>query len=270
MGLKTKIRLLLDPEKRLEASIRQKRRKCNEQRDFPLTAPALLERIDAGKFEAIRSQHAIADPGIRIEKYLEIETWLTTNIRRVLNVGLDLQPPKRILDLGSGAGYFLFICKQLGHDVIGLDLYDPNAAWYGDLLALFGVARVIRQIDPFIPLPDLGAPFDYVCAFMVCFNRHLTEKIWKIDEWRFFLDDLQMHLNPGAVVWFELNPDPNGLHYTPELQAFFESRGAIVDGKRLVWGIEKAAYRVLLDTARREAASLRKALAAAPAGPPIS
>jgi len=172
-------------------------------------------------------------------------------------------PKKRVLDLGSGAGYFLHICKRLGHDVLGLDMHDPNSAWYADMLQLLGVNRVMWRIDPFVKLPDLGPRFDYVTAFMVCFNRHIYEDKWKIEQWRFFLDDLQTHLNPGAIVWFELNPDLDGLHYTPELLAFFESRGAVVDGKRLVWGMDQTRYRVLLDLARLESAAVRKSAATA-------
>jgi len=259
MGLTGKIRRLLDPEQRLRASLEQQRRAANQQRAFPLTAEGLMRDLDHEKLEAIRSRYAIPNPGIRIEKYLDMEQWLATNIRRVLNIGLDYQPPVRVLDLGSGAGYFLHTCKRLGHDVLGLDMHDPGAAWYGELLELFGVRRVIWRIDPFVPLPDLGGPFDYVCSFMVCFNRHIYEDIWKVDQWRFFLDDLQARLKPGAIVWLELNPTPDGTHYTAELESFFKSRGAIVDGKRLVWGMDEMRYRVLLDLGRRETAAARKA-----------
>jgi len=262
MGLKGKIRLLLDPEKRLRRYYEQQRRKCNQRRSFVLTAEALLADIDREKLEAIRSRHAIPDPGIRIAKYLEMEKWLKTNVRRVLNLGLDFKAKKRVLDLGSGAGYFLHICKRLGHDVLGVDMHDPGAAWYGDMLELLGVQRVIWRIDPFVPLPDLGPRFDYVCAFMVCFNRHIYEDVWKIEEWRFFLDDLWTRLNPGAVVWFELNPGLNGAHYSPELKSYFESRGAIVDGKYLVWGLDQRHYRVLQQLSKQETATVRKAAAA--------
>jgi SAM-dependent methyltransferase len=259
MGITGKIRQLLDPEARFRAACEQQRRAHNQQRGFPLTPGALMADLDHSKLDAIRSQHSIPNPGIRIEKYLEMEKWLATNIRRVLNLGLDFQPPRRLLDLGSGAGYFLHVSKRVGHDVLGLDMHDPGAAWYVELLEIFGVRRVTWRIDPFVPLPDLGARFDYVTSFMVCFNRHIQPDIWKAEEWRFFLDDLWTRLNPGAVVWFELNPTPDGTHYTPELKTFFESRGAIVDGKRLVWGLTETQYHTLLDLARLESAAVRKA-----------
>jgi hypothetical protein len=61
------------------------------------------------------------------------------------------------------------------------------------------------------------------------------------------------------VVWFELNPRPSdGTHYSEALGDFFRSRGAIVDGKRLVWGMDEMRYRVLLDLARIETARQKK------------
>ena len=94
--------------------------------------------------------------------------------------------------------------------MLGLDLPDPTAGWYGEIFELFGVRRVISRINPFVPLPDMGPRFDYVCGFMVCFNRHASPEEWNIEEWRFFLDDLRTRLKPGAIVWLELNPGLNG------------------------------------------------------------
>jgi cyclopropane fatty-acyl-phospholipid synthase-like methyltransferase len=224
-----------------------------------LTPDGLLHDLDREKLESIRVRQGVYDPTVHADKYLvDVEKWLGTNIQRVLNLGLDLENGKRVLDLGSGPGYFLYICKRLGHDVLGLDILDPGFEWYADMFELFGMPkRVIWRIDPFVPLPDLGPPFDYVSAFMVCFNRHLEENAWKIEEWRFFLDDLWTHLKPGAVVWFQLNPGPNGAPYSPELQSYFESRGAIVDGKHVVWGMDKLQYRLLLKLARQEIAAIR-------------
>jgi len=262
MGLKRKIRTLLDPEKRLAASYETQRTKAAERRTFPLTPEGFFRDIDPAKLNDIRARHAIENPGIRVQKYLEFEKWFPVNIRRILDIGLDFRPSSRILDLGSGAGYFLHISKQLGHQVLGLDLHDPCAPWYGELFDLFGIKRVIWRIQPFVPLPDLGPRFDIVTAFMVCFNDHLGEHPWGVKEWTFFLDDLKTRTNPNPLIWFQLNPMADGTHTTPELAAFFESRGAIIDGKRVIWGLTPLEYRVLQQAARRTAKSLRIAEAA--------
>jgi len=259
MGLKTTLRTLLDPEKRLRNSLLNRRRVCNQRRPFPLTPEGILRGVDREKLESIRVRQRVYDPAARADKYLmDVDKWLGTNIERVLSLGLDLKSGKRVLDLGAGPGYFLHICKLLGHDVLGLDMLEPINVWYADMFELFSMPqRVIWRIDPFVPLPGLGPRFDYVCSFMVCFNRHLEECVWKVEEWRFFLDDLWTHLKPGAVVWFQLNPGVGGAHYTPDLQAFFESRGAIVDGKHLVWGMDELQYRLLLHLAKKETAAIR-------------
>ena len=261
MGLKQKIHALLDPEKRLSAQLRSQRQQAAEQRGFPLTATSMLECLDQEKLNAIIATIGSLNPGEHTVKYLDFEKWFTANIRRVLNIGLDFQRPKRILDLGSGAGYFLHTCKRLGHDVLGLDVNDPTATWYTRMFELYGIRRVITYIHRFKPLPDLGGRFDYVTAFMVCFNQHQSGNPWGIKEWGFFLDDLWQRLNPGAVVWFELNPALDGTHYSPELGRYFQQRGAIVDGKRIIWGISPLQYKVLLRLAELEAVAMRKAAA---------
>jgi len=229
--------------KYLAARYRARRDQAARQRAFSLTPQGILEGIDCEGLEKIRSQHAIPNPGIRIEKYLEMDKWLTVNVKRIFNLGLDFGPKKRILDLGSGAGYFLHISRRLGHGVLGLDIPDPE--WYGDITRLLGVPRVVQRINRCEPLPELGEPFDLVTGFMVCFNDHLGNPPWGVAEWQFFLDDLWTRLRPGAVVWFELNPGADGSHYTPELKRFFEERGAIVDRNRLVWGMESNHYLAL-------------------------
>ena len=229
--------------KTLASWYRLRRCQSARQRPFQLTPQSILNDIDAEGLEAIRSRHAIPNPGIRIEKYLEMEKWLSINVRRIFNLGLDICPRKRILDLGCGAGYFLHISKRLGHDMLGLDIPDP--AWYGDITGLLGVPRVVQRINPCEPLPDMGTRFDCVTGFMVCFNDHLAENPWGVEQWRFFLDDLQSRLNPGALVWFELNPGKDGTHYSPELKQFFEDRGAILDRNRLVWGMKTSRYLAL-------------------------
>jgi len=62
--------------------------------------------------------------------------------------------PKRVLDLGCGGGFFLFILKGLGHSVLGLDV--GLVSLFTELLELFGVPRVVWRIEAFEPLPDLG------------------------------------------------------------------------------------------------------------------
>jgi SAM-dependent methyltransferase len=192
----------------------------------------VIETIDAQGFGQIRQRYGVKGPSLDWPKFLDLERWVDINIRRICEIELDLARPKRILDLGCGAGYFLYIAQLLGHKGLGLDL--DQLPMFGDLTRLLGVRRVIWQIKAFEPLPDLGK-FDLITAFLICFNRHKQTNVWGMPEWEFFLDDLAKHLAPRGRVWLELNQEHDGTFYTPELKEFFQKRGAKIDRHKVIF-----------------------------------
>ena len=151
---------------------------------------------------------------------------MEANLQRIRDLELDIGRRRRVLDIGSGSGYFLYICKLLGHDAVGLDVDDMPM--FNQTIALLGVNRVVWRIQKFVPLPDLGKKFDLITAHMICFNNHKVPGLWGVPEWDFFLDDVSRFLAPGGRIWFELNREFDGTCYTPELKEFFEKRGAQV------------------------------------------
>jgi SAM-dependent methyltransferase len=200
---------------------------------FPLETKRVIETIDPASFEAIRQRYAIENPGADWPKYLDLNRWIEINIRRVREVELDLSRSKRILDLGCGAGYFIYIAQLLGHRGVGLDI--DRLPMFREITHLLGVRRVVQQIQPFRPLPDLGQKFDLITAFMICFNEHKMPGLWKVPEWEFFLDDLSKHLTPRGRVWLELNQEYDGTFYTPELKKFFQKRGAEINDQKIIF-----------------------------------
>jgi SAM-dependent methyltransferase len=144
-----------------------------------------------------------------------------------------LSRSKRILDLGCGAGYFLYIAQLLGHSGLGLDM--DRVAMFRDITRLLGVRRVVQRIEAFRPLPDFGQKFDLITAFMICFNDHKMPGLWKTPEWDFFLDDLAKHLKPRGRVWLELNQEYDETFYTPELKEFFQKRGGKIDEQKVIF-----------------------------------
>ena len=199
---------------------------------FRLETKRVIETIDPKGFEQIRQRYSVKGPSLDWPKFLNLERWIDINIRRTRDIELDLGRPKRILDLGCGAGYFLYIVQLLGHDGLGLDL--DQLPMFGDLTSLLGVRRVIWQIKAFDPLPDLGK-FDLITAFLICFNRHKQANVWGVPEWEFFLNDLAKHLTPRGRVWLELNKEYDGTFYTPELKQFFQKRGAKIDRHKVIF-----------------------------------
>ena len=231
MQFRHKIRKLVDG-KSLDSARKHTLRLLRPNR-LQLETQRVIETIDPTGFEQIRRRYAVADPGADWPKYLDLDRWIGVNIRRIRQLELDVARPKRILDLGCGAGYFLYIAQLLGHSGIGLDM--DRLPMFREITRLLGVRRVVQQIQAFHPLPNFGQKFDAITAFMICFNNHKMPELWGVPEWEFFLDDLAKHLTRRGRVWLELNQEYDGTFYTPELKAFFQKRGAKIDEHRIVF-----------------------------------
>ncbi|MFL6539785.1 MAG: class I SAM-dependent methyltransferase [Chthoniobacterales bacterium] len=191
----------------------------------------IMRTIDLDAFREIQRRHGVDDPGEAPEKYLDLRQWLEINIRRVRDLELDFGARKRILDIGCGAGYFLYINRWLGHDILGMDI--DESPMFRELTKLLKVPRVIWRIERNVPLPELGAPFDLIAAHMICFNDHKTDHVWGPSEWGVFFRDLRTHLKPNGRVHLELNKEYDGTCYTPELRDYFLRLGGTVEQNRV-------------------------------------
>ena len=215
------------------ASARKRTLRLLRANRFPLETKRVIETIDPVEFEKIRREYAVADAGADWPKYLDLDRWIGVNIRRIRQLELDVARPKRILDLGCGAGYFLYIAQLLGHSGVGLDM--DRLPMFREITQLLGVHRVVQRIDAFHPLPNFGRKFDLITAFMICFNNHKMPGLWGVTEWEFFLDDLAKHLKPGGRVWLELNQEYDETFYTPQLKEFFQKRGAKINEQKVIF-----------------------------------
>ena len=197
---------------------------------FPLPVKPLLASIDQQRLRGIQQRYA-GSPA-EYAKYADVDRWLRVNRKRVQDLKLHRSAPKRVLDLGCGGGFFLFILKRFGHSVLGLDL--DQFPLFTDLLDLFGVRRVVWTIKAFEPLPELGQKFDWITAFSINFNLHYpVERLWGPAEWDFLLRDLQRHLAPAGKIFFGLNPTFGRDYYIPELRDLFVDRGAKIERERI-------------------------------------
>ena len=200
---------------------------------FRLPLEPVLAGLDQNRLAEIQKRYAG-------EKYADVDQWLRVNRERVQDLKLHRSSPQRILDLGCGGGFFLFILKQIGHSVLGLDV--DESPLFNELLEVFGVPRTVFRIQPFEPLPNLEQRFDWITAFSIGFDRsRATNSRWGPGEWDFLLRDLQRRLAPGGKIYLTLNPLPNGDYLTPELRDFFSSRGADIERERIFFpnGVHK-------------------------------
>ncbi len=193
----------------------------------PLPLSRFIDEIDPVELKRIQETHGVPGEETHPPKYVNAERFLKMNIRRVQDMELDRMKPQHILDIGSGAGYFLFVCKVLGHTGYGLDLEEPKL--YEEMFALFGLKRGIHRVEKFEPLPQTGAKYTWITAHSIVFNDHCGEKPWGPAEWDYFLKDAETHLLPGGRVYLGLNPGLDGTYYNAELRRFFLGKGAVID-----------------------------------------
>ena len=232
MRFSHKLRKLADP--RLPRSIKRHAGRVILTRRFVfrLDAQRIIRSIDPVQFRAIYERYAVHDPGGGWRKYLDLDRWIEINLRRVEELELDWGRRQSILDLGSGAGYFLHICHWLGHRTLGLDIDD--VPMFGEMFSALGLQRIIARVEAFQALPAFDRKFDLITAFMICFNGHKSPALWGAKEWSFFLDDLATRLNPDGRIRLGFNREDDGSFFSEELRRLFLDRGAEIDQHRVI------------------------------------
>jgi SAM-dependent methyltransferase len=193
--------------------------------DYLLTyneARRIAAAIDRTALKDLESRFGTADPAPGYSKYLDVGFWLHAKLRRIRALGLHKPPFRRVLDLGTGTGYFPYLAKRAGNDAVGLDVGGVD--FYNEMIALLGVERRVYTIKPFESLPQLGR-FDLVTAFQICFDQYPDGRKWGIAEWEFFRRDVEDHiLAPGGRLMLEFNGVPS-----PEVARYFAGVGATVE-----------------------------------------
>jgi SAM-dependent methyltransferase len=195
----------------------------------PIDKRGILASLDHSKFEKLREQFPYRPGSARINRFEDVVYWTDINIERAQDLWLDRAPPLRILDLGSGAGYFLYVCKYFGHDVLGFD--TGSEPLFRATTELLQVRRVIGRIERQTLLPDFEEKFDLVTAHRICFHRigKLRDGIeWSTADWEFFVTDVRSNvLAENGRLLLDFNPRPDGSSFfTPELREFFLDQGA--------------------------------------------
>lgn len=197
-------------------------------------ASRALELVDLAALAEL--QYPDDGPG-GATKYLNVESWISVNAKRIAALGLP--PGARVLDIGTGCGYLPFVLRTLGYECVATDC-AKRPPLFRDVTRILGVEVVEHDIESMVPLPDWGR-FDVVTSFMVTFNGHRV-KPWGVPEWRCFLDSCRA---PRIVLELNREPPPADSCYTPELEDYFLSIGTITGH----WPHrrEKGGHRLLID-----------------------
>jgi SAM-dependent methyltransferase len=194
----------------------------------------ILAQIDKQELDRVMQAYASGENSIWT-KYLDTRKWIERSLQQVRRLGLVLNPPRDVLDLGCGTGYFLFAVKQLGARVLGVDLdSDPI---FGEMIRLLGIERVGFAITRRNRLPEFGGRrFDLITAWMICFNNYdRADTIWVAEDWNFLLDDLSERLNPNGRIVFSMNEQLDGKFYGREIGDLFADRSDLMDGRVVIF-----------------------------------
>lgn len=152
-------------------------------------------------------------------RFLYHEYWLLAAVIKALNLGLDEPSQQKIVDLGTGCGYFISVCNALGHEAWGLDAPDAYLAVIkSGYTEVFQIARRVQGIDELVlraailPKTRLGVldplgTLDLITAFRSNFFSGRLQKRpdWTRSDWRFLLTDLTARLSERGRVVLELN-----------------------------------------------------------------
>jgi hypothetical protein len=195
----------------------------------------IMDRIDTRQLQAIRAKY---DPSQLYYKYLNAEKHIRVNLGRAYALGLHQMTGLNILDIGTGSGFFPFVCAYFGHRAISIDKGDNPI--FDDMIGLLQVDRTVSSVQAFQRLPDLGRQFDLVTAFRGVFHR-INKPVWGVPEWTFFLNDVasDLLLDDGRL-FMDLNRGSDKRPYQENVRKLFLSYGARLSGTKVYFPSMKA------------------------------
>lgn len=156
------------------------------------------------------------------EKYFNLkDNFIQISLIRVVRLGLITSKNKlEILDLGTGAGYFPFICNYYENnceaiDIAGNQFYDQST----EVLNLKKYHQEIFFNEELVT----SKKYDLICAYMICFNGHKTSKLWAEKEWsKFLINLITNNLNLDGRIFLSFNLESDGKPFSSELENFFK------------------------------------------------
>ena len=218
MKVARKVQKLFDPD--IIDSTRQHLRRALH----PINARRLQRELrDDESWKTLRRKYPRGEKAIH--RWADSTFWIRRNVEHAQDLSLDRPPPRRILDLGCGPGYFLYIAQKLGHDAVGLDTDEEPI--FRDIVRLLGVERIVHRIAPGQPLPIPENKFDLIVSFLTCFHRieRMPDgnwRTWSPSDWQFFIDDVRTNqLAPGGSLLLEFHPQKNGELYPTDVRELF-------------------------------------------------
>lgn len=134
-------------------------------------------------------------------KYLEVDPQLSEKTDTAMSLNLHSQKRLKMLDISTGAGYFPYISRFLGHDITVTD--EPSDIYDDMLVKFFNITGRISHSFPdcnFTKLPSDIGTFDMITAMSVS-----PMSFWGSSMWEDFIKDSFDHLNKNGILFIAPN-----------------------------------------------------------------
>lgn len=143
---------------------------------------------------------------LKFIKNEKIKFYLREKIDFFVKYKIYQETNKNVLDLGSGCGYFPFICKLFDNYAEGTDI--ESSKLYYDIINILKIKIFYFKINKYEKMPKFTKKYDIITAQRICFNCHGTDNLWGPEEWIFFLKDVfENLLNDGGKIILNLNKE---------------------------------------------------------------
>ena len=188
----------------------------------------VIATIDQEAFLGLRKTARDRTQTLNNIKYFNLDGYIGEHVKRAMRLNLHINVGRQVLDIGTGFGYFPYVCEFFGNgaqaiDVSGHDLFD-------DVTNFLRVKKTHHFINAFEPLPTFDRKFDVINATQIAFVhiRGSGGKRWGDEEWGFFLDHLiNDHLTEKGIISLEFNWDSHrNCWFPPEVRTLFKNYGA--------------------------------------------
>ena len=148
----------------------------------------ICDGIDAQRMQQVRERYATETrQSLAWVRYLDYDAEIKREVFRAFKFGVNSAPHLRILDLGTGPGYWPLTCRHFGHDCVGIDIEEPI---FGDLAKAVGVERHVCRVTPSLDIPMLDGRYDLITGFQIAFDNtyvRTDQPAWSVHDWREFV-----------------------------------------------------------------------------------
>ena len=163
-----------------------------------LTVQDVINTVGRNTINELFDQTGNRYLGEAVEKYIQEKLSVAHYL------GLHKASNKTLIDLGTGAGWFPYICKLYGHRCIGTETIhtDVFKESYIPIYHHFDIEVTDDLVFANTPFSSKER-VDYIVTLRSFFPNR--PQVWKMNEWKYFFKDIIKNLNEGGGLYLGCN-----------------------------------------------------------------